>query len=213
MLLKKMGVRPHQNLLLLYPPEDIYTLLHPAPENIAIYTEPTPGIQFQAALLFVRLQNQLPERLDKTARILDASAILWIAFPKRASAASGFLTRNQGWEPARALHLLPVSAISVNETWSALRFKPENTILKKKTLSVPEIDNVNRTIAPPPDLLAALSRAGLNELFNKLSYTHRKEYVLAILSAKKPETRNKRIEQTVRALSLKTATAKGKHCC
>jgi len=41
------------------------------------------------------------------------------------------------------------------------------------------------------------------ELFNKLSYSHKKEYVEWILAAKKEETRERRIRQAITMLSTK----------
>ncbi|MGB7070477.1 MAG: YdeI/OmpD-associated family protein [Pyrinomonadaceae bacterium] len=63
-----------------------------------------------------------------------------------------------------------------------------------------ERDNEPRTIAVPPDLEKALKDAGIRELWDKLSFNHRKEHVRAILEAKRPETRTKRIEKAVKMM-------------
>ena len=39
------------------------------------------------------------------------------------------------------------------------------------------------------------------DVFNKLSYSHKREYVNWIEAAKKPETRQRRILETIRKLS------------
>jgi hypothetical protein len=62
-------------------------------------------------------------------------------------------------------------------------------------------DDTPRTLAVPGDLAAALAQAGLTEPFSSLSYTHRREYVQWVDGAKRPETRARRIEQTVARLS------------
>lgn len=62
-------------------------------------------------------------------------------------------------------------------------------------------DTAERTIEVPPDLAEALTAAGVREAFDKLSYSHRREHVNAILDAKKPETRTRRIAKTVQQLS------------
>lgn len=65
-------------------------------------------------------------------------------------------------------------------------------------------DTLPRTVTVPPDLLAALSKVEEARVaFEKLSYTHKKEYVSWIEEAKRPETRVKWIEQTVARLSGK----------
>jgi len=58
-------------------------------------------------------------------------------------------------------------------------------------------DTAERTVEVPDDLAAALTEAGLRETFDKLSYSHRREHVQAVLDAKKPETRTRRIAKTL----------------
>lgn len=67
---------------------------------------------------------------------------------------------------------------------------------------VVELDTQPRTVEVPKDLAAALkgSRAA-RERFDKLSFTHRKEYVRWIEEAKKQETRERRVEKTVAMLT------------
>ena len=59
------------------------------------------------------------------------------------------------------------------------------------------LDTAERTVTVPPDFAKALKAAGLRQAFDALAYTHRKEYVRSIEEAKKPETRQRRIEAAV----------------
>ena len=59
------------------------------------------------------------------------------------------------------------------------------------------LDTAERTVTVPPDFAKALKSAGLRPAFDALSYTHRKEHVRVIEEAKKPETRQRRIEAAV----------------
>jgi len=55
-------------------------------------------------------------------------------------------------------------------------------------------DTENRTIEPPTDLAQALKkRPGMWQCWRKLSYTTQRESVEAVLCAKRPETRSRRI--------------------
>jgi hypothetical protein len=63
-----------------------------------------------------------------------------------------------------------------------------------------ELDTAPREVEVPADLAAALDAAGARSSFDKLSYTHRKEHVRAVEEAKRPETRQRRIEATVAKL-------------
>jgi hypothetical protein len=71
------------------------------------------------------------------------------------------------------------------------------------------IDDAPRTVAVPADLEAALASApGKAQAFGALSYSHKKEFVDWIESAKRPETRISRIEKAVEMAGSKK-TPKG----
>ncbi|MBI2332294.1 MAG: DUF1905 domain-containing protein [Chloroflexi bacterium] len=64
-----------------------------------------------------------------------------------------------------------------------------------------ELDTEPRVIEIPKDLLKELKRdKDAKAFFDKLSFTHRREYVNWILEAKKEETRANRILKTVQIL-------------
>jgi Bacteriocin-protection, YdeI or OmpD-Associated/Domain of unknown function (DUF1905) len=59
------------------------------------------------------------------------------------------------------------------------------------------IDDEPRRVEVPDDLRVALADSRLEAHFEALSYSHRREYVQWIEEAKRPATRQRRIEQTV----------------
>ena len=61
-------------------------------------------------------------------------------------------------------------------------------------------DEADRSIVIPPAFKALLKKESLLAGFEKLSYTHRKEYVRWIEEAKKEETRQRRLEKAVAML-------------
>jgi hypothetical protein len=61
-----------------------------------------------------------------------------------------------------------------------------------------ERDDRPREVSVPDDLAAALARdASAQAAFDKLSFTHRREYVEWVNGAKREETRSRRIAQTL----------------
>jgi hypothetical protein len=65
-----------------------------------------------------------------------------------------------------------------------------------------EVDTAPRTVAIPPDLNQELSKSiAARVRFDKLSYTHRKEYVQWIEAAKRAETRTRRVKQVLDKLT------------
>ena len=67
---------------------------------------------------------------------------------------------------------------------------------------VMERDDEPRVVTPPADFARALkANKAAQAAWERLSYTHRKEYANAIEEAKKPETRARRIEKAVAELA------------
>ena len=62
-----------------------------------------------------------------------------------------------------------------------------------------ELDTAPREVAMPDDLAAAMDDEA-QAAYDRLSFTHRKEWVRWVEEAKKPETRTTRIEKTVSGL-------------
>lgn len=64
-----------------------------------------------------------------------------------------------------------------------------------------ELDAAPRTVEVPDDLRRALAKdAAAKKRFESLPYSHRKEHVRALESAKKPETRERRLAKTLEML-------------
>lgn len=70
------------------------------------------------------------------------------------------------------------------------------------TVSV-EKDVEERPVAVPKDFAAALKKSRLENAWEGLSYTHRKEHVRAIEEAKHAETRLRRIEKAIAMIAAK----------
>ncbi|MDQ6729490.1 MAG: YdeI/OmpD-associated family protein [Actinomycetota bacterium] len=65
-----------------------------------------------------------------------------------------------------------------------------------------QLDTAPREILVPPDLGEELASDNTaQDFFERLSYTHKKEWVRWVEEAKKPETRRTRIAKTMAALS------------
>jgi hypothetical protein len=65
-----------------------------------------------------------------------------------------------------------------------------------------EADTAERSVVMPHDLRAALAAAGVLDAFAALSYSHQRQHVGWIDEAKRPETRARRIRQTVERLQV-----------
>ena len=66
-----------------------------------------------------------------------------------------------------------------------------------------DLDSEPRVVTPPADLVKALKAASMWDRWQDLSYSHQREHVEAIEDAKKPETRERRIERAVQMVRTK----------
>lgn len=65
-----------------------------------------------------------------------------------------------------------------------------------------ELDEGPREVDVPEDLAKALKVAGLAEAFGRLSFTRRREIATGVAGAKRPETRQRRIEAALQQLGV-----------
>lgn len=64
------------------------------------------------------------------------------------------------------------------------------------------LDTEVRDVDPPPDLKAALAKnTAAKARWDKLSFSHKKEHAEALLGAKKPETRARRLQKALQMLA------------
>lgn len=64
-----------------------------------------------------------------------------------------------------------------------------------------EADDAPRQVEVPPELAAALAAAPeLQDVYDRLSFSHRREYAQWVAGAKRPETRTRRVNETLNRL-------------
>lgn len=72
-----------------------------------------------------------------------------------------------------------------------------------------DLDTEKREVKPPADLVKALkAQPPAWDRWQELPFTHQREYVEALEGAKKPETRARRLESSVKAIAARPAKKK-----
>ncbi|WP_162054074.1 YdeI/OmpD-associated family protein [Pontibacter pamirensis] len=204
-LTKKLQLKRDYKLLLLNAPEAFAQALSAEGCNYT-RTAQAPAVgTYDAVLLFVQRQEELESLVPQAVALLKPEAMLWIAYPKKSSGIKTDLNRDNGWEAIAALGYSGVRQVAIDETWSALRFRhqAERKEASKLGVDMPGIDRKTKTVTVPEDMQQALKEAGVLEQFNQLAFTHRKEYVVAVLEAKRPETKAKRISKAIEQVARK----------
>jgi|WetSurMetagenome_2_1015567.scaffolds.fasta_scaffold54057_3 hypothetical protein len=129
-LVKKLQLKPGQQALFLNAPEGYVASLGPLPDGVALVDGPTGTLDF--VQIFVRDSAELTTHAPAALAAIKLDGVLWIAYPKQSAKVKTDLTRDRGWEPVTALGLRPVTQIAIDETWSALRWRPIERVKSSK---------------------------------------------------------------------------------
>ena len=118
-LVKKLGIKPGSNIVLVNAPSDYATELD-LPPDVTVNSRSGKPLDF--AQLFVKSEKELQREFSEYAKRLNASGMLWVSWPKKSSGVSTILSDNIVRGIGLAAGLVDVKVCAVNEVWSGLKF-------------------------------------------------------------------------------------------
>jgi len=127
-LAQKLQLKPGQRMAVLNAPQGYLERVAAEMEGITVSAQATG--KPDAVLLFV---NKLAEaeRLGLRAiRAIKSDGLLWIAYPKGTSRLKTDVNRDRLWEALKPTGWRPVRQVALDEVWSAMRFRPEESVGK-----------------------------------------------------------------------------------
>ena len=127
-LVKKLRIQPGQRLLILNPPSGYIESLGDLPEGVEVSEKPEGKFDFVHQ--FVRDSTEFADLSPKAMDAVKYDGLLWISYPKRSSKVATDLTRDVMWDLMADTGLRPVTQVSIDEVWSALRFRPVEMVGK-----------------------------------------------------------------------------------
>jgi hypothetical protein len=208
LLAQKLRIKAGMQLLTIHAPDNFPAKAAPLPARVKITNKP---VNYDQVHWFVHKKAEVEKEVDKVIGLLKEDTLCWIYYPKGNSGLQTDLTRDKGWDSLiKHGNLQWLSLISFDETWSAFGLrKSMGHVLKRdrsqaKTRPIQDyIDGNNKVVRLPADLeLALKTDKAAGNFFNGLSFTNKKEYVEWIITAKKEETRVKRVKETLERLKL-----------
>lgn len=209
-LAKKLLIKPGQHWLVMNAPEDYLATLEPLPDDVQLSFNPEGN--FNGIQLFVQNSAELTEALAQLKPVLKDETVFWVIYPKKSSGMETDLEMMSGWEVTKPYGLRPVASAAINNIWTTLRFRPEHLVkhsdASKESISKQNdysayIDVDKKQITLPPYLQEALAHEPVAmATYEKLAWSHRKEYVVWILSAKQEQTKANRISKMIEMLSV-----------
>jgi hypothetical protein len=194
--LKKLSILPSDQIWVINPKD--YPVL--TPENSNILDSPSWICIVSASI------DELTELATYHKESFLKARAIWFYYPKKTGQIKSDLTRDVCWKILVPLGFTPNSQISIDDTWSALRFKPiENTSIwvdKFLDKSTTKLKPKEKTpIEIPTELVVQLEEfPKAKTFFDTLSYACQREYVTYVAEAKKEETRISRSNKTIETL-------------
>ena len=206
-LLKKMRIDASHPLWLINAPADCRLLF----EELDIKEKISGKKPVQQLILFATDSAVIARWLPLLADYISHDTLFWIAYPKKTGAITSDMVQMKAWDLVFQSGYRGQTSVSINDDWTGLRVtnapkaKPSISDLPMTERKVEGIDFINRIVQLPADALAAVRKhKGIEDVFNAMSFSHKKEHVQAIVEAKKEETRARRIEKMIEMLSEKT---------
>jgi hypothetical protein len=207
-LLNKLKIASPHVLYTINAPDDFETTLQDLPEGIRIVHN--RKVAFNSIHWFVKSKREVDTQAPEIIGLLKEGITVWCYFPKGSSKIQTDLTRDKGWESLMQPALKWINLISFDATWSAFAFrlKTEKDMKAETNTKEREIfkyaDSATKTITLPDDLARPLNKnKAAKTFFDSLSFSNRREYVEWIISAKREETRARRVNDALSMLMRK----------
>ncbi len=135
LLLKKINFKEQNEIAILNAPEEFLEQMN----NFSTYLKVINNLPIEKiniVLAFVKEQKQINNLAPLINRILENDALFWWAYPKGTSKKHTCdFNRDSGWQIMGDLGYEPVRMVSIDNDWTAFRFrKAENIKILTRSL-------------------------------------------------------------------------------
>jgi Bacteriocin-protection, YdeI or OmpD-Associated len=205
--LKKLQIKPGFKVNVINAPENATAIFGDIPSDVNFSYQTETGSD--AYLVFAITKADMFAALEAIHKSIGDKTIAWIFYPKAKTALAADLNLMQSWSDLSKYDLAPCGSAAVNKIWTGIRIKTASS-QKKSGVGNAEIANneygkyidvANKIVNLPEDLKEELSKNPTALAFyDQLAYSHRKEYVLWIVTAKQEKTRTDRISKMMEKL-------------
>jgi hypothetical protein len=125
---EKLRMAEGSSVLVLNGPDEYQRIIGSIPKDVRITRTPEAEVDF--VHLFAFNKAELDEYIDLALKAIKYDGLLWVSYPKGSSNIETDINRDRIWEVLKAKEIRPVTQISINDTWSAIRFRPEERVGK-----------------------------------------------------------------------------------
>ena len=121
-LAKKLRIKSGHRMAVIHAPEGYLGLLGELPEGVSA-THDLEGAFDMVQAFYTTLADLLAEAGQLKASVKEGG-LLWISYPKKSAKVESDLSRDVLRKELAEQGLRPVALVSIDATWSALRFRP-----------------------------------------------------------------------------------------
>jgi hypothetical protein len=127
-LLRKLRIAAEDRLLLVGAPAGYLERLGRAADTD--FVTAVPGA-YDVVHVFVPDHEAVERDAPKALTAVRHGGVVWMSYPKRSSRVPTDITRDAGWDVLDAAGWEGVAQVSVDEVWSAVRFRPSADVVRR----------------------------------------------------------------------------------
>lgn len=121
-LAQKLQLKPGQTLSIHNPPPTYLARLTAEMDTVTVTDQKLAAAP--AVMLFVNSLEEAVHFVPGASATVAADGLFWIVYPKQSSGIKTDVNRDTLWQAVEKMGWRPVRQIAVDETWSAVRFRP-----------------------------------------------------------------------------------------
>jgi len=123
-LLTKLNYKGQKRIALINAEQPFIDLVSEELEGVVIDTEIDPRYPYSFIILFVKSISEVEHLTPMVVHNLMADGVLWFCYPKKTSKKyKSNLDRDRGWKDLNNSGLHGIRMVSIDEDWSAMRFR------------------------------------------------------------------------------------------
>jgi hypothetical protein len=126
----KLQIKAGHRVRLVAAPSGAAGLLSPLPEDVALTLRGAGP--FDVVVFFAKDRAALDRGIEGAIAVTRQGGVLWVAYPKKGSALEADLSRDAVWRALKPTGWAPVAQVAIDETWSALRFRPLGEVQRSR---------------------------------------------------------------------------------
>ena len=141
-IIKKLQYKLQPEVLVINAPSEFKTVVADWKKTAKVQSQPATGATYSFVLIFVKTEADVKAAAKKYIPLLAPDAVSWMAYPKKTSKKyTAEITRDTGWSALGEQGYEGVAMVSIDEDWSAFRFRKVDfikTMKRRETMAMSE---------------------------------------------------------------------------